>query len=196
MKKRIVIIASIILIMIVFLSIFIFIKDNDVKISLTDDEIKLKENYEKYNNIEYDGVVLKKVIIESDNNVEYATSKNIVDWLKKDTNIIIFANECDNLSRDIVPFVINFLKKNNIEKYYYYDSQNIKEDNVYKKIVNILYNKELESDLIIPTIVFIKDGKILGLYSNNKYDEEEIKEKITYYLDILNPTVCSTDERC
>ena len=196
MKKKIIIIMSIIIILTVMFIGLLFLKDDEVKITLTSDEIKLKENYEKYNNIEYNDILLNEVNIIDDNNVIYANSENIKNILTKGTNIVFFGNEHENVSRSILPILISFLKNNNIEQFYYYDSINIKKDSSYRNIISILKKDTDDKNIAIPTIVFIKNDKIIGIYENDEYNKEEIEEKLTYYLGKINPSVCSTEERC
>ena len=67
---------------------------------------------------------------------------------------------------------------------------------------------ESNDKILSPTVVFIKDGKFIGLHSmtveshtdeNEELTEDEkkeLKEKYSDYISILNANVCSTNEGC
>ena len=196
MRKKVIISLSIVIIISIMLCGLLFLKDDKVTIVYTDDEIKLKENYEKYNNVEYNNILLNEVNIDSDNNVTYTNEKTIKNLLTSGTNIIFFGDECNSTSRYFLPILISNLKKNNIDGFYYYDSKELKKKDIYKDILNTIYDEENYREMIIPTIMFIKDGKFIGLYDSDEFNEEELKEKLSYYIDKINPSVCSTDEKC
>ena len=83
--------------------ILLFLKNDKPVNTLTDDEIKFKEEYEKLNGKETNNTVLKTVEIESDNNIKYVNDDEILDLLKKDTNVIYFGWADNNWCRTIVP---------------------------------------------------------------------------------------------
>ena len=218
MKKRMIIIISVLIIFGLMAIILLFLKNDKPVNTLTDDEIKFKEEYEKLNGKETNNTILKTVEIESDNNIKYVNDDEILDLLKKDTNVIYFGWADNNWCRTIVPILIPLLKEKNIDTLYYYDFKSLengylKKDKektkLYNNIINIIKEGMESNDKILsPTVVFIKDGKFIGLHSmtveshtdeNEELTEEEkkeLKEKYSDYISILNANVCSTNEGC
>ena len=192
MKKKVVIFISIIVILIVLFSVFLFLKNDTPKIVYTDDEIKFKSEYEKYNNADYENIKLIEVSIDSDNNIVYTDSNKIIDILTKGTNVIFIGYPTSNNSRKVVEYLINSLK-NNI---YYFETKDFfdlyLDEHKYESLKTIL-SDNLKNDVTDPLIIFVKNGNIIGIYNN---DIDNYKQTIDTYIKVLSANVCSTDEKC
>ena len=211
MKKNIIII-------ILMGTVLLFLRNDKPITTLTDDEIKFKNEFEKFNLVQVNNEELITLDIDDDNNVVYANDNNIIDLLTKDTNIIYFGYAESNECRKALQVLLKTLKEEDIDKLYYYNIKelidsidNEKSKELYNKIIGVIgedvltnFEEEDKLDLkkiIMPTIVFIKDGKYIGLYSNNNEIDnddldEYIKQNYIKYINMLNPNVCTTDEGC
>ena len=218
MKKNIIIIISTIVIIILMGTVLLFLRNDKPITTLTDDEIKFKNEFEKFNLVQVNNEELITLNIDDDNNVIYANDNNIIDLLTKDTNIIYFGYAESNECRKALQVLLKTLKEEDIDKLYYYNIKelidsldNEKSKELYNKIIEVIgedvlanFEEEDKLDLkkiIMPTIVFIKDGKYIGLYSNNNEIDnddldEYIKQNYIKHINMLNPNVCTTDEGC
>ena len=128
----------------------------------------------------------------------------------------------------MLPVLVNTLKKNNVDTLYYYNHKNLRTAyeegkdtelvKIYEDILEIIgedinsvfdeeSNKAGEKKILAPTVIFIKDGKYIGLHvktvdSQTKSSDELTKEQINEleniyqgYIDKLNVNVCY-DEGC
>lgn len=230
MKKNIIIIISLIIVIGVMSLGLIFMKTDNPKLNYTEDELAFKDEYEILNGTEVaENYVLKTVNIDSDNNVKYVSDDEILDLLTNGTNVIYFGWADCNWCRSVVPTLINVLKENDINTLNYYDfkklrtayenSNDTKKIEIYEKILDIIGEditsvfaedslRNGEKKILAPTVVFIKDGKYIGLHfksvdsqinSTDDLNETQIKElknKYQILIDQLENNVCSTDEGC
>lgn len=229
MKKRFIIVLSIILIIIVMILVLLLIKNDNNEIKYTSDEINFKDEYENLNGYELtQDYVLKNINIDIDNNVKYVSDNEILDLFKNGTNVIYFGWADCNWCRSVVPVLIDVIKEENIETLYYYDlkslrnsyENNIDEEKVklYEDIIKII-GTDIESvfdenstrngdkKILAPTVIFIKDGKYLGLHvksvdshvnSTDDLNQEQISELKGIYksfINQINSYVCE-DEGC
>jgi thiol-disulfide isomerase/thioredoxin len=208
--------------------IIIYIKPNEVK----SDALKFKEEYESLNG-EYDETRKHdylEVKIDSDNVIKYSTIEEIENILENGTGIIYFGfPECP-WCRNAVPVLLEAAKDMNIDTIYYYNAYSIRDKKTlkdgeiiieeegtedYKKLVELMYDflpaySGLEDDsikrLYFPTVVFVKEGKIVGLHTSTvdsqedpftELDKEQKEELKTIYTDYINEVyeiLC--DEAC
>lgn len=230
MKKNIVIITSLIIVIAVMALVLVFMKTDKPTINYTEDEIKFKTDYETLNGTELaENYILKTIDIESDNNVKYISDKDIIDKLTKGTNIIYFGWEDCNWCRSIVPTLVSTVKESEIDTLYYYNFKDLRtsyENNtdkekvkIYEQILSIIgsditsqFNEESnrsgEKKILAPTVVFIKDGKYVGLHvksvdshlnSTDELSTEQLKELKNIYknnISKLENNVCSDSEGC
>lgn len=230
MKKNVVIVISLIIVIGVMSLVLIFMKTDEQNINFTEEEIKFKEEYESKNGIELaENYVLKTIDIDSDNNVKYVNDDEIMNLLSEGTNVIYFGWADCNWCRSVLPTLINILKDNEIDTLYYYDfkklrtayenDNDVKKVEIYKNILSIIGDditsvfaedslRSGEKKILAPTVVFIKDGKYVGLHfksvdsqvnSTDELTESQIKELRSKYqvlIDKLKINVCSTDEGC
>jgi thiol-disulfide isomerase/thioredoxin len=208
--------------------IIIYIKPNEVK----SDALKFKEEYESLNG-EYDETRKHdylEVKIDSDNVIKYSTIEEIENILENGTGIIYFGfPECP-WCRNAVPVLLEAAKDMNIDTIYYYNAYSIRDKKTlkdgeiiteeegtedYKKLVELMYDflpaySGLGDDsikrLYFPTVVFVKEGKIVGLHTSTvdsqedpftELDKEQKEELKTIYTDYINEVyeiLC--DEAC
>lgn len=229
MKKNIVIIISLVII-IGIMSFILFFMKKDKTVLYTEDEKQFKLEYEKLNGTEvYENYILKSINIDADNNIDYVTDDEIMDKLTKGTNIIYFGWADCNWCRSLVPTLIDTLKENEIDTLYYYDLKELRnsyendkdEDKVklYEDILNIIgeditstFNEESskagEKKILAPTVVFIKDGKYVGVHiktvesQENSTDEltneqiKEMKNLLQTNINKIKLSVCDSNEGC
>lgn len=229
MRKNMIIIISVIIVIGVLSTVLFFIKTDDVKDVYTDDEIKFKNEYEKDNGVELtENYILKTLNIDSDNNVKYVSDDEIVKLLHKGTNVIYFGwSEC-NWCRTALPILLKTLKENNVDTLYYYNLKKLRDSyenedeeksKIYEEIINVIgtdintvfdenSTRANEKKILVPTVVFIKDGNYVGLHfktvdsqvnSTDELDEQEKQELSRKYqelIDKINTNVCTTDEGC
>ena len=200
MKKKVIIIVSVILVMSVMGLILIFLKNDEPINSLTDDEIRFKEEYEKLNGVDSsDNILLKTIEIDSDNNVKYVTDGEIVKLLTNGTNVIYFGWADCNWCRTILPVLIPTLKENSIDTLYYYDFKDLRdaylnEDEeksiIYENIISVIGDRiettydendlrSGEKKILAPTVVFIKNGEFIGLHSKTVDSHIDANEELS-----------------
>jgi len=222
MKKRIVII--IVLVLMILIACLIINIKNKTNIEESD-AIKFKNEYERLNNTSI------KVKISEDNIIEYANYNETINLIKNETAIIYFGFPDCPWCRNAIPVLLDAAKELSIEKIYYFNALSIRDEkeldkngnkvvkkegtNEYKELVKLLYDylpvyKGLNDDkikrLYFPTILFVKEGKIINLHTatvesqkdpNIKLSEEQYLELKNTYFDYINITydiLC--DETC
>lgn len=196
------------------------------------DGIKFKNEYEKLNNKDtgYNKEYLE-MNIDKENPMIYVEFDELIDIIKNDTAIIYFGfPECP-WCRNAVPVLLDAAKELGIEKIYYYnavsirDKKSLDEDgNIiieeegtkeYKELVELLYdylpvydglNNDEIKRLYLPTVLFVKNGKVLGLHTSTvesqkdpftKLNDKQYEELKSIYFDYINKAfeiVC--DEAC
>ena len=228
MKKKVIIVISALIVILVMGLFLILMKTDNSNIKYTEQEIKFKNEYETLNGTDYGKSILKTIDIDNDNNVEYITDEDIIANLTTGDKVIYLGwPEC-NWCRTMLPVLVNTLKKNNVDTLYYYNHKNLRTAyeegkdtelvKIYEDILEIIgedinsvfdeeSNKAGEKKILAPTVIFIKDGKYIGLHvktvdSQTKSSDELTKEQINEleniyqgYIDKLNVNVCY-DEGC
>lgn len=206
--------------------------ESDTKNIITNEEVKFKEEYEKLNGVynEKTGNYYSNVEILENSNVEYKKVEEVIEILKSGTGIIYFGfPECP-WCRNIIPLLVDVVSEYNTTFYYFNgrdirDTKHLNENNEivvdkegtkeYYEILSLLgeyaseyngLNDSNEKRLYFPTIVFVKEGKIIGFHEGtidsqtNPYKEltNEQKEQITTILETaitkMQNNVC--DESC
>lgn len=230
MKKNVIIIISLIIVIAIMSFVLVLMKTDKNQNEFSADEIKFKQEYESVNGVELaENYSLKNVEIVSDNNVSYVSDNEVLDLLQNGTNVIYFGWADCNWCRSIVPTLIDVLKDNSIDTLYYYDFKSLRsayEENsddkkvsIYKDILSIIGEdinsvfdenslRSGEKKILAPTVVFIKDGKYVGLHvksvdsqinSTDLLTKKQIKELYEKYQILINQiksNVCTTDEGC
>lgn len=194
------------------------------------DAIKFKEEYETLND-KKDSNEYINVDIDKENPIVYADAEEVIDLIKNDTAVIYFGfPECP-WCRNAIPVLLDAAKELGIEKIYYYNALSIRDKKSldengdivvedegtkeYEELVELLYdyltiydglNDNTIKRLYFPTVLFVKDGEVIGLHistvetQENPYNEltkEQYEELKTIYYDYLNKTFeIFCDEAC
>lgn len=189
MKTKIEIVILIIIFLLSSYLIYNFV-ESDTKNIVTNEEIKFKEEYEKLNGVynEKLGKYYPNVEVIENSNVTYKDEKEIIDILTTGTGIIYFGfPECP-WCRNLLPVLIDVVNEYGVQFNYYNaydirDNKHLDEQNQividkngtdeYYKIVEILgdflseykgLNDPSIKRLYFPTVVFVKDGKIISAH--------------------------------
>lgn len=201
MKKKVVIIFSLIIIISVMSLVLVFMKTEKINLNYTEDEITFKDEYEKLNGIEiYENYILKTINIDSDNNIKYVTDSEILNKLTNGTNIIYFGWSDCNWCRSVIPTLIDVVKENNIDKLYYYNFKSIRtayendsdkeKAKIYEEIIKIVGKdiisvfdeeslKNGEKKILAPTVIAIKDGRYVGLHTKSVESHINATDELT-----------------
>lgn len=187
------------------------VKDNNNNIveKITKDEEKFKKEYEALND-KYDEqrqMNYVNVDIKEDNNIIYSNAEEIIKLLESGTGIICFGfPECP-WCRNAIPVLINTASEYSIKQIYYFNAYDIRDTKHLDESGNIVTDKEgtteyyrileLLSDkvsvynglnddsikrLYFPTVVFVKDGKVVNLHVSTVDSQE-------------NPSIALTDNQ-
>lgn len=201
-NRKIIVVIVILLIITVVLS-FITVSKN----KLTKDERHFKIEYEKYNDEkDSSGKKYISVNIKDDNNIEYLTGKETVEFMKKETGIIYFGFPQCSWCRSAIEVLIDAAEEMGIDKIYYYNGYGDRDEKYidtdgevitvhkgsdeYYQILKLLgdkaqvyegLNDESLKRLYFPTVLFIKDGKVVDMHvstvESNKKENKKLSEK-------------------
>lgn len=201
--------------------------------TLTDEE-KFEQEYEKLNGKTNDSDVEYKTIdIPTKNKVEYINAKEVIEILEGKTGVIYFGfPECP-WCRNALPVLMEAVKESNIDKIYYYNALSIRDKKHldddgkivvdekgtkdYQRILELLGDKAdvydgLEDEsikrLYFPTVVFVREGKVISLHtstvesqtdSSKELTKKQTKELKQIYLDGINEVkakICEDGSKC
>ena len=188
-----------IVILIIILSIFI-VKDNKV----TDDEKNFKKEYESFNGKKSlsTGKKYLEIEISEKNGVEYINAKEAIEILNEGTGVIYFGfPECPWCRNMIVPFLEVMMEEE--ENVYYCNAYSIRDNkelsedgeiitheegtDEYYKILELLgdkadvyegLNDESIKRLYFPTVVFVKNGKVVDMHVSTVDSQENPYKKL------------------
>lgn len=163
MKKLVVVILTFLLVLTGCSSVKVTKVEEDIKT----DGIKFSEEYEK---------------VSKNNIYEYATYGNVIDMLEEETGIIYLGFPSCSLCQEITPILNDVAKEKKLDSILYYNFKEIRANNTeeYQNLVSILsdYIKTDEEGLkriTAPTIIFVNNGNIVGVYIGTiSSDSEEI----------------------
>lgn len=232
MSKKDIIKVSLLVVLAVVSSIVIYNNfhnenNDDKKIVYTEDEKKFKKEYEDVNSNE--GSV--QIRLEDNNDMVYATYDKIKEILTGGTGVIYFGfPECP-WCRNAVPMLIKAAHNQGLNTIYYFNDKDMRDvkkldddGNIvtekegtkeYYELLNILgdnlgsyegLNDDTVKRLYFPTVVFVKNGKIIGTHvatvSSQKnpkvvLNEEQQAELISIYEGYISEVVGSVcDDKC
>lgn len=164
-------------------------KDNNEGKEQTE-ALKFKEEYEAYNNTkDASGKEYVNVSIDEDNIMHYASFNELKELLTSGTGVIYFGfPECP-WCRNAVPVLVNASNSTGLDKIYYFNASNIRDEKSLDEEGNIITTKEgtkeyyelvsLLDDVLLaydglndesikrlyfPMVVFVRDGKIVGTH--------------------------------
>lgn len=228
MKKKIIIGVGVLLVLLVAgYTLFLFIGNSGT----TNDEEKFKKEYESLNGVVKNEKKMLSISIPTHNYVQYVTENEVIKQLQKGTSIIYFGfPECP-WCRNLVPVLIDVANDYGTSISYFNalsirDVKHLEDGKIvtdqegtkeYYKIVDLLRNELGEYEglndsyikrLYFPTVVFIKDGKIIGVYTGTvssqkdpykaltKKQRKELVKKLEKYFDEISSSVCEKDSKC
>lgn len=198
------------------------IKNNDAK--------EFKQEYESLNGVINGDKTIKAINIPEENPMVYATYEEIEDVITNKTGVIYFGfPECP-WCRNAVPVLIDAANEVGVDKIYYFNALEIRDikslddaGNIvvekegteeYKKLVQLLYdylgeyeglNDPTIKRLYFPTVLFVKDGNIIGSHmgtvdsqenpyvslTNSEY--EQLKDIYSGYMLKVLGIICEND---
>lgn len=230
MKKNGIKLLIIFLIILICIITFITVKKNRV----TKDEKSFKKEYERYNGYTNPGSDKKyfDVNIEEKNGIKYLDDDEVIDMLENKTGIIYFGFPTCPWCRSMIEVLLDAKDSTNQKNIYYYNALDIRDEKVledgkvkttkkgkknYYKILDILGDKAsvyegLEDDsikrLYFPTVVFVRNGKIVDIHIStvdsqedpykklNKKQKAELKKIYTMGIAKMNGKECDSDTAC
>ena len=172
---------------------------NEKKVEKKTDEMKFKEEYESLNGKkDKKGNDYVEISIPDDNKMVYATYDEIIDVIKNKNGVIYFGfPECP-WCRTSVPILIDAINELGIDKIYYFNALDMRDEtkldengNVvvvkegtdeYKELLELLKDyiseyKDLNDPTIkriyFPTVIFVKDGKVIGSHVGTLDSQED-----------------------
>ncbi len=185
-KKLLIMVAPILLVVLIglaFIKISISLKD------VTEDSIKFKEEYEKFNNKKADNDKLYlNVDIDIKNNVKYSTFDEIIDVIENKTGVIYLGfPECP-WCRNLVPVLLEAAKNTDVEEIYYI---NIKEERDSYVVVDnkLSYQLDENNNEIKGSAGYLKLLKVLDEYLDDYVIEINGEKYETGEKRIYAPTV-------
>lgn len=191
------------------------------------DALKFKKEYESLNGEKLD------VTISEGNKMKYATWEEVMELLEHGTGVIYFGfPECP-WCRNAVPVLLNSAEDTNIEEILYFNARSIRDVKHLDEYGNIVTDKEgtpeyyqlveklspvlepyegLNDDTIkrlyFPTVVFVKDGNLLGSQIGTvksqidpsvkltKAQSDELYQIYTNYIQKALGLICEEDKAC
>lgn len=176
MQKKNIIIGCVVLVLLVLFSVglyFIVTRNNDEDSKKNEDAKKFQE--------EYTGV-------SEDNLFVYRTIEENIRIIEKGTGVVYLGfPECP-WCQAYVKYLDEAMKEAGISKIYYTNIKKDREDNTeaYQKIIELLgdyveYNDEGKERIYAPTIIFVNDGKIVGMDSETAKDTKGFKTPSEYW---------------
>lgn len=229
MNKKIIMFSMVSILALMF-TLLISVINND-KVGKTD-AIKFKEEYETLNNKTNDnGKKYVNISVDEENPFVYASYEEVIDIIGNGTGVIYFGfPECP-WCRNAVPVLIDAAQELGVDKIYYYNALSIRDTksldetgnivtdkkgtDEYYKLVDLLsdvltpyegLNDESIKRLYFPTVVYVKDGKVLASTIGTVDSQENPYVKLTteqsnelknIYIDNMNKVfdiLC--DEAC
>lgn len=221
MKKIIAIIISVLIIVGIMVVGLLSIIDEEQTVS--GDSLKFKEEYELLNGKYYEeyDLTLSSMEIEKDNPMIYINDNDVIEKLTEGTHIVYFGFPECGWCRRVVPVLLTFAKTNKIDTIYYYNFSNLRTEyekgeneekvKLYKNIIEVLKDnidntyEDGTKRLSAPTIIFIKDGQIVGSHYklvesyddyNAKLTKEQTEELLKIYQNNYNKmfaNICNED---
>lgn len=139
--------------------------------------------------------------IDENNIIEYSSINNVLKMLDKDSGVVYIGNSNDDLSKKILPILLNASDNTDLDKIYYVDSSKIrKKFNIKDKDNKVIIS---DTELEIPLVLFIANGDVIDYHIgtiDNKLDlnKDEIISLYFEYLDGIHKVLndqCDTDSK-
>ncbi len=107
--------------------------------------------------------------VSKENSFQYITIEDTLEIINRGTGIIYFGFQECPWCQVYVPILDEVIREKNVDKVYYYNPKDIRENNTkeYQRIITLLGkymndDKEGNKRLYVPHIFAIRDGKVLG----------------------------------
>lgn len=130
----------------------------------------------KTDNVTDAEIFASEYAISKDNVFTYASIDEVLELFESGTGIVFFGNSDQDYLSDLVKIFSDLVEKKNISKVYYYNPVSIKnnEEDSYNQLINLLGDNLTIDDngdgyLAVPSIYFVKNGKIVG------YNDDALK---------------------
>lgn len=132
-KKNLEIIIGVVGVGLIIVLLWLFLNKNGksplIGEDMLPDNLRFKEQYESLNGKKDDNnKEYLKVSIAEDNPIVYKSDSEILDVLKKETALVFFGFETDAWSRNVVEPLLQIAKDNGLEKVYYVNIANIRDE--------------------------------------------------------------------
>ncbi len=226
---------NIIIILLIVIIIFGIIGIFQLKSNVNKDGRKFKEEYESLNGkaTGKDDKKYMRLSIDENNPVTYVDLGEALKILKNDTGVIYFGfPECP-WCRNLVPVLLEAIKEAEYKNVYYCNALNDRDkkhldadgkiivdqegSKEYQELLEYLYDKlsvyeGLNDDkikrLYFPTVVFVKDGKVVDFHENTVDTQEDPYQALTeeQHNELLNTLItgikktqgilCTDDSKC
>lgn len=192
-------ISVIVLVCLVIMSCYFYFSHSSSNNKQTD-ALKFKEEHEALNNQIIEGMTKEylSISIPKDNPIKYSNFSEVFDIIKEGTGVIYFGfPECP-WCRNIVPILLDAAKEVGIDKIYYLNARedrdqksldengNIVVDNEgtkeYQELISLLYDSlssynglgdDTIKRLYFPTVVFVKDGNVLSVHEGSVESQQD-----------------------
>lgn len=233
-KKVIIIILLMALLSITGFSIYNNYKNKNYKESTTD-AIKFMIEYENLNNkLKADGINKHTEInIIEENVIKYSNYNEIISVLDSGTGVIYFGYPECPWCRNAAPELVKVAKETGLETIYYFNDMSIREQKSLDDNGNIIVDKEGTDEyynlltrlsdylgsykglndetikrLYVPTVVFVKEGNIVGVHIGtvesqtdpsillNDEQREELQQIYRENMEKVLNNSCSVDVPC
>ena len=234
MSKKDIVKVALLVILAVVSSFLIYknVGEDEKTINITDDEKKFKEEYESLNSKKDSrGRDYIKVSIDEDNGMVYATYDELHKLLTEGTGVIYFGYPECPWCRNAVPMLLQAASNKGLDNIYYFNAKEIRDVKLLDEDGNIVTEKEgtkeyyellnilgdhlgeyegLNDDsikrLYFPTVVFVRDGKVVGSHINTlesqidprvPLTEKQKEDLVNIYMDGIGKVlkdVC--DDKC
>ena len=190
-KKNIGIIFGIVLLIIIGLLLYIFLNKEE---TMSDSKVFAEEYSE----------------VDENNVFVYRTIDEIIKILENGTGVVYLGfPECKWCQR-YVKYLNEVAYEEDIEKIYYYNIKEDRENNTekYQKIIELLgdyvpYDEEGNRRIYVPAVIYVNEGKIVGHDNESsmvsgdvdKYWTEDkvlaLKERTREFMKASNPNICT-----
>lgn len=146
--------------------------------------LKFKEEYEKYNKV-------LKLDIKDDNPMVKMNENDIIKKIDSSNGILFFGDPKNSDSRTLVKELLKTAKDYDCEIIYYYDINDLKDNNVYDELQTKLGEDKLKNNIVI----FYKKGEITK-YQEYIKDIKELDKNLVEGFDSISGGMCEVAKQC
>lgn len=177
MKKRIIFISSIVLIVVLIIGGFLFIKHkNETQKDETQELLDSEKFAQEYTKVSTDNVFV------------YKTLEEINKILENGTGIVYIGYPKCPWCQEYVKYLNEAAKEYGIEKIYYFNNYDVRNNvtDEYRKTLNILdeylhYDDEGNKRIYVPAVISINNGKITGYDDETAWDTKGYETAEEYW---------------